>query len=52
MFHFFTSWKRDNTSGFLTLSGGIETEHWREMGWWYSKASEGSPPYAVTQPDS
>ena len=33
MFHFYTSWKRLTTSGFLTLSGCIEMEHWPEIGY-------------------
>ena len=32
MFHFYTPWKRQKTKGFLTFSGGIEMEHWHEMG--------------------
>ena len=32
MFHFFTSWKHQKTSGFLTFSGGFEIQHWLEMG--------------------
>ena len=28
MFHFYTPWKRQSTSGFLTFSGGIEMKHW------------------------
>ena len=31
-FHFNTSWKREKTSDFLTISGGIEIEHWCKMG--------------------
>ena len=31
MFHFYTPWKRPSTSGFLTLSGIVEIEHWRKM---------------------
>ena len=27
-FHFYISWKRQKTKGFLTFSGGIEVEHW------------------------
>ena len=32
MFPFYTPWKRQKTFGFLTFSGGIESEHWPEMG--------------------
>ena len=32
IFHFYTPWKRQKTKGFLTLSGGIEMEHWTKMG--------------------
>ena len=32
MFHFYTSWKRQNTKGFLTLSGGIKMEDRPKMG--------------------
>ena len=32
VFHFYTPWKRQKTSGFLTFSGGIEMEHWRQNG--------------------
>ena len=32
MFHLYTPWKRQKTFGFLTFSGGIEMEHWPEMG--------------------
>ena len=28
IFHFYTPWKVQRTSGFLTCSGGIEMEHW------------------------
>ena len=28
MFHFYTPWKRRKTFGFLTFSGGNETEDW------------------------
>ena len=28
MFHFYTSWKRQKSKGFLTFSGGIEMDHW------------------------
>ena len=31
MFHFYTPWKRQKTSGILTFSGGIELEHWFKM---------------------
>ena len=34
MFRFFTPWKCHKTRGFLTFSGGIEMEHWPEIGWW------------------
>ena len=30
--HFYTSWKRQKTKGFLTFSGGIEMWHWTKMG--------------------
>ena len=33
MFHFYTTWKRQKTFGFLTFSRGIEMEHWAKMGW-------------------
>ena len=32
VFPFYTPWKRQKTSGFLTFSGSIEREHWPEMG--------------------
>ena len=32
MFHFYTIWKHQKTSGFLIFSGGIEVEHWLKMG--------------------
>ena len=32
MFPFYNPWKRQKTSGFLTISGGIEREHLFEMG--------------------
>ena len=32
MFHFYNSWKRQKTKGFLTLSGGIKIEDWPKMG--------------------
>ena len=32
VFPFYTPWKRQKTFGFLTFSGGIEREHWPEMG--------------------
>ena len=32
MTHLYTSWNRQKTFGFLTLSGGIEMRHWREKG--------------------
>ena len=38
MVQFSTPWKCHNTSGFLTFPGGIETEQWCEMCWWYSEA--------------
>ena len=31
MFYFYTPWKRQKTSDFLTFSGGIEIEHWLKM---------------------
>ena len=31
MFHFYTTWKRKKTFGFLTFSRGIEMEHWAKM---------------------
>ena len=31
MFHFYTSWRYKKAEGFL-FSGGIEEEHWLEMG--------------------
>ena len=31
MFHFYTPWKRQKISGFLTFSGGTEIENWFEM---------------------
>ena len=33
MFDFFTPWKRQKTSDFLTFPGGIEMQHWREIGY-------------------
>ena len=30
--HFYTPWKRQETFGFLTFSGGIEMWHWTKMG--------------------
>ena len=32
MSHFYTTWKRQKTIGFLTFSGGIEMWHWTKMG--------------------
>ena len=32
MLPFYTPWKRQKTSGFLTFSEGIERKHWPEMG--------------------
>ena len=32
-FHFYSPWKRQKTRSFLTFSGGIEMEHWLDMGW-------------------
>ena len=32
MLNFCTPRERQKTFGFLTFSGGIEMEHWREMG--------------------
>ena len=32
MFHFYTPWKRQETKGFLTFSGGVEMKHWPKMG--------------------
>ena len=32
MFHFHTPWNWQKTSCFLKFSGGIEIEHWHEMG--------------------
>ena len=32
MFHFYTPWKRQKTSRFLSSSGGIEMKHWCKMG--------------------
>ena len=32
MFHFYTPWKRQKIVAFLPFSGGIEMEHWCEMG--------------------
>ena len=32
MFHFYKSWKRKKTRGFLMFSGGIEMKHWAKMG--------------------
>ena len=31
IFHFYSSWKRQKTSGFPTFSGGTEIEHWLEF---------------------
>ena len=31
MIHFYTPWKRQNTFGFLTFSGGIEMNHMAKM---------------------
>ena len=31
MFHFYTSWKRQGTFGFLIFSGGIGMEHWAKI---------------------
>ena len=33
MFHFYTPWKHQKTSGFLMFSGGIEVEQWLKMGY-------------------
>ena len=32
MYHFWTPWKRQKTSGFLVFSGGTEMGHWLQMG--------------------
>ena len=32
VFPFYTRWKHQKTRGFVTFSGGIEGEHWPEMG--------------------
>ena len=32
MLHFYTPWKCQKTKGFLTFSGGVEMEHWPNMG--------------------
>ena len=32
MFHFYTPWKIQKTNGFLKFSGGIEMNHWAEIG--------------------
>ena len=32
MFNFCTPWKRQKTKVFLTFSGGLEMEHWSQMG--------------------
>ena len=32
MFYFYTPWKHQKTSGYLTFSGDIEVENWLEMG--------------------
>ena len=31
MIHFYTPWKRQKTSDFLTFSGGVKIEHWAKM---------------------
>lgn len=31
MFQFYTLWKRKNTKGFLSFSGGIEMKYWAKM---------------------
>ena len=31
MFHFYTSWKRQKTEGFMIFSGGIEVKHCLKM---------------------
>ena len=31
VFHFYTPWKRQETKGSVTYSGGIEMEHWAKM---------------------
>ena len=38
MFHFYISWECLKTFGFLTLSGGIEMEHWVNVKWLYLKS--------------
>ena len=30
---FYTPWKHQKTRGFLMLSGGVERDHWYEMGY-------------------
>ena len=37
MFHFYTPWKRQKTSGFLMFSLGIEKEHWTIGSWCKNK---------------
>lgn len=32
IFHFCSSWKRQETRGFLMVSGGVEMEHWHGTG--------------------
>ena len=32
LFHFYTPWKRQKSRSFLTFSGGVEMQHWHEMG--------------------
>ena len=31
MSYFYNPWKRQKTFGFLTVSGGVEMEHWAKM---------------------
>ena len=33
MYHFYTPWKRQKVGYFLTIPGGVEMIHWREMKW-------------------
>ena len=33
MFFSYTSWKHEKLRSFLSFSGGIEKEHWPEMGY-------------------
>ena len=48
--HFYTSWKRQKTFGFLTFSGGLEKWHWTKMG--FQKVISSSSEFTLTRSGS